>query len=106
MSSKKHLWVIIMMLIILTPSLANASLMGDVKGLMCSIVKLVNGTIARTMATFGIVFMGVGAFFGKLTWGTVLIITFSVMIIFGSATIVSNFSMDTNGQGYINMCGT
>ncbi len=67
--------------------------------LACNIASVVESDIARTIASFGIIFMGVGAFLGKLNWGTVLTTALGVFIIFGVAYIVNSFASAGQDDG-------
>ncbi len=68
----------------------------QVSGLACTIASYLNGPIARTIATIGIIFLGFGAFFGKLNWGAVLTTALGIFIIFGAAQLIGTFAGDTD----------
>ena len=77
-------------------------------GLACRIARAVESDIARSIATFGIIFMGIGAFLGKLNWGTVLTTALGVFIIFGVGYIISsldNAGTTNAGEVYSQDCG-
>lgn len=79
---------------LLTPELALATNtdFGGVGGKLCEIVQAITGNIGRAIATIAIVFLGIGAFFGKVTWGLAVAVGIGIFAIFGSATIVGKFA--------------
>ena len=84
----------------------------NVAGIACTIAKYLNGPIARTIATIGIIFLGFGAFFGKLNWGAVLTTALGIFIIFGAARIIGTMAGDTENKAAtdpsseVGKCGT
>lgn len=72
-------------LVALTPDMASA-LTGLETG-VCTIVNVLTGKVGRAVATVGIIFLGIGAFFGKVNWGLAIIVAIGVMGIFGAAII-------------------
>ena len=76
----------------------NTEAFQNVAGVACTIAKYLNGPIARTIATIGIIFLGFGAFFGKLNWGAVLTTALGIFIIFGAARIIGTVAGDTGND--------
>lgn len=75
------------------PDLAHATSadFGGVGGKLCEIVKALTGNVGKAIATFAIIFLGIGAFFGKVTWGLAVAVGIGVFAIFGAAKIVGQF---------------
>ena len=65
---------------------------GSIGGALCNIAKIFTGQTGKAIATIAIVFLGIAAFFGKVTWGLALMFAVGVFAIFGSAEIVSAIS--------------
>ena len=89
----------------------NTEAFKNVAGVACTIAKYLNGPIARTIATIGIIFLGFGAFFGKLNWGAVLTTALGIFIIFGAARIIGTVAGDTGNEATdptsnVGKCGT
>lgn len=89
----------------------NTEAFKNVAGVACTIAKYLNGPIARTIATIGIIFLGFGAFFGKLNWGAVLTTALGIFIIFGAAKIIGTVAGDTGNDATdptsnVGKCGT
>jgi type IV secretion system protein VirB2 len=80
----------------------------NIAGVGCTIAKYLNGPIARTIATMGIIFLGFGAFFGKLNWGAVLTTALGIFVIFGAAQIITAVGSNTGNDvtGKDNKCGS
>jgi type IV secretion system protein VirB2 len=64
---------------------------GDIGAKLCTIVRAITGKIGRAIATIAVIFLGFGAFFGKVTWGLAVAVAIGIFAIFGAATIVTNF---------------
>ena len=56
---------------------------------ICSIVAVLQGPIARGVAAFGIIFLGFSLFLGKISWGTALALGIGLGAIFGAQKIVN-----------------
>lgn len=82
-------------LVVLTPDMASA-LTGLQNG-VCTIVNVLTGKIGRAVATVGIIFLGIGAFFGKVNWGLAIIVAVGVMGIFGAAIIAKELGNSVAG---------
>lgn len=68
---------------------------GGIAQALCEIVSWFQGGLGQSIASLAIIFLGIGAFFGKVTWGTALLVAVGVFAIFGSGEIVS---VITNGK--------
>ena len=64
---------------------------GGISSALCTIVSWFTdpGGIGSALASLSVVFLGIGAFFGKVTWGTAATFTAGIMAIFGAGDIVS-----------------
>lgn len=56
---------------------------------LCAIANWFTGDTGTAIATVAIIFLGIAAFFGKVTWGLALMFGVGVFAIFGAADIVS-----------------
>jgi type IV secretory pathway VirB2 component (pilin) len=71
---------------------------------MCKIIARLQGKIGRGIATIAVVFLGIGLFLGKLSWGLAVAIGIGIGGIFGSSTIVSWLGKDENSVGSDGKC--
>jgi type IV secretory pathway VirB2 component (pilin) len=55
---------------------------------LCEVVSWLSGPIGAAIASFAVIFLGIGAFFGKVTWGTALLTGVAIFTIFGAGPIV------------------
>mgnify|MGYP000745958801 CR=1 FL=1 len=65
---------------------------------LCGLSNWFTGDTGGAIATVAIIFLGIAAFFGKVTWGLALMFAVGIFAIFGSAEIVSSIS---DGQGCV-----
>jgi type IV secretory pathway VirB2 component (pilin) len=69
----------------------------------CSLVNWFNGPLGKGMATVGIIILGLGALYGKVSWGLAIIAGIGMALIFGGTTIVDALggigSAACNGSG-------
>lgn len=80
--------------VVMAPTPAAASTdndFGKVGARLCNIVAAITGKIGRAIATIAVIFLGFGAFFGKVTWGLAVAVAIGIFAIFGAATIVTQF---------------
>ena len=74
---------------------------GGIAKALCSIAGWFQGGVGQAIASLAIIFLGISAFFGKVTWGTALIFACGVFAIFGSADIVKAIVAGTsNAAGW------
>ena len=77
--------------------------LGTVGDTVCKVYTcIVNSNMLTIVATVGIFFLGIGAFFGKVNWGLVIIIALGIVVIVGAMTIASTL---TSNSG-TNNCST
>lgn len=65
---------------------------------LCRIAEWFSGDTGKAIATIAIIFLGIAAFFGKVTWGLALMFAVGVFAIFGAADIVEVIN-DEGGGG-------
>lgn len=56
---------------------------------LCTVAEWFSGGTGKAIATVAIIFLGIAAFFGKVTWGLALMFAVGIFAIFGSAEIVA-----------------
>ena len=67
---------------------------GGIASSLCTIVQWFTepGGIGSALGSLSVIFLGIGAFFGKVTWGTAVTFTAGIMAIFGAPGIVSSLT--------------
>ena len=74
---------------------------GGIANALCNIAGWFQGGVGQAIASLAIIFLGISAFFGKVTWGTALLFAVGVFAIFGSADIVKAIVSGTSaGEGW------
>ena len=80
-------------LVVLLPEFALASGLEDTVGSgLCRIVGALQGGVGRGIATLAIIFLGIGAFFGKVSWALATQTAVGITVIFGATAIVNTVS--------------
>ncbi len=88
--------------VVLLPEVSYADAIGEViKDGVCELVEAATGRVGKAIATLAVAFIGVGAFFGRASWGLVVTITVGIGIIFGARGIANAIA---GQEGYY--CGT
>lgn len=93
--SRYFLTFSLLALVVALPELGFAQADNDLGGIgsvLCRIVNAVQGNIGKGIATLGIVFLGIGAFFGKVNWGLAVMFAVGIFAIFGATSIIEAFS--------------
>ncbi len=73
---------------------------GNIAGALCEIVYwFTEDGIGSAIASLAVIFLGIGAFFGKVTWGTAVLFATGIVAIFGSQQIVSAITYGYGGWG-------
>lgn len=57
--------------------------------IVCNVILLLQGNIARGVAAFGVIFLGFSLFLGKISWGTALALAMGLGAIFGAQALVN-----------------
>ena len=78
-------------LVAVMPDFALA-LEGSVGAGLCNLVGAMQGTVGKGIATLAILFLGIGAFFGKVNWGLAVMVGVGIAAIFGATSIVDTIS--------------
>ncbi len=81
-----------------TASTGTSKSLGDggIGGALCNIASWFKGDTGKAVATIAIIFLGIAAFFGKVTWGLALMFGVGIFAIFGASEIVEAIS-DADG---------
>jgi len=66
---------------------------------LCNVAGWMTGTTGMTICMGAVIFVGVGAFFGKITWGVCLMTCAGIVCIVGSAEIVTAIDPEATGCG-------
>lgn len=80
-------------------SSTGANIIGDT---LCTIVNQLTGKIGRGIATLGVIFLGIGLFVGKLSWGLAVAIAIGIGGIFGAESIVDWLDSGANNSDTCN----
>lgn len=74
---------------------------GGLANALCNVAGWFQGGVGQAIASLAIIFLGISAFFGKVTWGTALLFAAGIFAIFGSADIVQAIISGTSsGEGF------
>lgn len=88
-------------LIMMMPELSyaqNNSSNDAISGTICTIVKQLTGPVGRGIATVAVVFVGIGLFLGKMSWGLAIAVGIGIGAIFGAGTIVNLLAEGDDSQ--------
>jgi len=86
---KLTLLPILAIALLILPEIASATeMLEDVRDVLCAFVKAFTGNIAVAIATLAIIFLGIGAFFGKVNYGLCITVIVAIIVIFSAADIV------------------
>ena len=88
-------------LTVVMPQMAFATNgLGSVGASVCRIYNcIVNNSLVLVIATVAIFFLGIGAFFGKVNWGLVIVITLGLVVIAGAMEIATMVLGQTSTGG-------
>ena len=56
---------------------------------ICNVVKQLTGPIGQAVSTVAVIFIGIGLFMGKISWGLALGIAIGMAMLFGAENIVT-----------------
>ncbi len=101
--SVKFTWLFMITLLMgMLPEMAMAA--DYIGNTVCAVVELFTSQAGKGIATLAIVFLGIGAFFGKVNWGLALMVAVGIIAIFGAANIADYIaeegSDNTAGGGF------
>ena len=60
-----------------------------ITAVLCKVTGALTGKLGKSIATIGIVALGVGLFLGKLSWGLAVATAVGVALIFGAGTFIT-----------------
>jgi type IV secretory pathway VirB2 component (pilin) len=69
--------------------IACGSTTSPIENVYCSLIKWFNGPMGKGVGTVGIIIVGIGALYGKVSWGIAIVAGVGAALIFGGTTIVS-----------------
>lgn len=72
--------------------LPDAAMADKFSTILCNTRNLFKGQTGTAVATLAIIFLGVGAFFGKVSWGVALLVGAGIGALFGADELVSIIS--------------
>ena len=62
---------------------------------VCNVVAQLTGPIGQAVSTIAVIFIGIGLFMGKISWGLALGIAIGMALLFGAENIVGWIGGDT-----------
>jgi type IV secretory pathway VirB2 component (pilin) len=68
---------------------SSANAFGKVEGVITKITDAMTGSLGTSLATIGIIVLGVMAMFGKLAWDLAIKAILGLSLVFGSASIIT-----------------
>ena len=86
------------------PDASHADVSDVFSNTLCGVVSWFTGRTGKAVATMAVIFLGIAAFFGKVTWGLALMFAVGIFAIFGAASIVNAVSSgeaDSSGTSCI-----
>lgn len=74
-----------------------AAAAGDnaIANVVCNVVKQLTGPIGQAISTVAVIFIGIGLFMGKISWGLALGIAIGMAMLFGAENVVGWISGNT-----------
>jgi type IV secretory pathway VirB2 component (pilin) len=72
--------------------LPYAAVAANMDTFICNAVSFVTGSVGKAIATVAILILGIGAFFGKVTWGLAVLVAIGMGGVFGAASVVNAVS--------------
>jgi len=71
--------------IVCLPEIAHAA---SIAGVLCSVVNIILGSMGRALATLAIIFIGVGATLGKVSWGMAITVAVGISVMLGAPSVL------------------
>ena len=72
--------------VLAAPAFATTSAMGAV---LCLVICIIMGQFGRGLATLGIIFLGIAATIGKISWGLALVVVVGISVMFSAPAIMA-----------------
>lgn len=69
------------------------------RDIICNLLQVLEGRLGTAVATIAIIVLGVNGFIGKLTWVSVFITSFSIILLFGATNFASVIAVLANVPG-------
>jgi type IV secretory pathway VirB2 component (pilin) len=93
-----ELFMIMLFVLVLSPELgiSAASSENPVHKTLCNVVNLLDGGVAKAIGTIAIIFLALGLFVGKVSWGVAVATGLGIGAMFGAEKIVN---LVANGVG-------
>lgn len=70
-----------------------------VSDVLCDVVNVLQGPIARGMAAFAIITLGFTLFLGKISWGVAIALAIGIGAVFGAEQIVDTIATTADSTG-------
>jgi type IV secretion system protein VirB2 len=80
--------MLVLLVAIAIPEVSWAAV-DSVSWVICGIIDMILGTFGRALATLAIIFLGVGAMLGKVSWGLALTVVVGIAVVFNSEGLVT-----------------
>lgn len=80
--------VLVLLVTIGIPEISWAAV-DSVSWVICGIIDMILGTFGRALATLAIIFLGIGAMLGKVSWGLALTVVVGIAVVFNSEGLVT-----------------
>jgi len=78
-----------------TITTSNVSSASDpLSAVLCNIVSLITGGTGKALATIALIFLAIGLFVGKISWGVAIAVGIGIGGMFGATNIVQMISGD------------
>lgn len=72
---------------VLFPNISFAQ--GAIGNTLCNIVDLLVGNLGRAIANLAVIFLGIGMFFGKVSWNSAMAVAVGIALVFGAGNVVN-----------------
>jgi len=78
--------------LIVAVGIPDSALASTIASVLCGVIDIIVGTAGRALATLAIIFLGVGALFGKVSWGLAITVGVGISVIFNAGQIVTTLT--------------
>lgn len=89
----------LMAALVAMPDVSHATAVAAFEGVVCEIVAVLQGGVARAVAAVGIIILGFSLFLGKISWGVALALGIGIAAVFGAKDIVDVLADAGGGAG-------
>ncbi len=90
---------------IVAPEMAHATAtsttgLSTIGNTVCGVYNCIaTSTLVTVIATVAIFFLGIGAFFGKVNWGLVIMVALGIAVLLGALAIAATVTGNSNCSG-------